>query len=62
MNFTGSSIEYMMQQNRAAVEKRGSSRDALPPTLPCYGCSYAKERCCIGYCMKKLMSKGGEER
>ena len=62
MNFTGSSIEYMMQQNRAAMEKRGSSRDALPPTHPCYGCSYAKERCCIGYCKKKHMSKGGEER
>lgn len=37
MNFTGSSIEYMMQQNRAAMEKRGSSRDALPLPIPAMG-------------------------
>lgn len=63
MNFTGSPIEYMMQHNRASrIEDGGSKKNLLPPEHPCYGCSYAKETGCIGYCIKKLMSKGDAAR
>lgn len=57
MNFTGTSIEYMMQHNRAESVERGSGKNALPQNHPCYGCPYAKESGCIGYCIKKLMKK-----
>jgi len=65
MNFTGSPYEYMMQHNRASrMDNRGSEKEKLPPEHPCFGCSYAKETRCVGYCIKKIMSKnkGGEAR
>lgn len=58
MNFTGTATEYMMQSNRAGNVKRGQSENALPPEHPCFGCSYARNQSCIGYCIKKLMQKG----
>ncbi len=62
MNFTGTSIEYMMRSNRAGRMEKGSDSKSLPETHPCYGCSYAKETSCIGYCIKKLMKKEDRDR
>ena len=53
MNLTGTKIERMMRNNKAVQMERGSEKNSLPQIHPCYGCSYAKESGCIGYCMKK---------
>lgn len=58
MNFTGTSTEYMMRNNRAGSEVQDKGKKALSPDHPCYGCSYVKDTGCIGYCIKKLMQKG----
>ena len=62
MNLTGTKIERMMRNNKAVQMERGSEKNSLPQIHPCYGCSYAKESGCIGYCMKKIMKNGDKDR
>lgn len=59
--FTDSPYEYMMAQKPSARQRREKEP---APSLPgrCRGCPYGRDRPCVGFCMKALLSDTGKKR